>query len=89
MITLTEAAKKQIDTLCDNNDCYGVSLNLKGGGCAGFEYYWGLVKTPADLDKHDEVFKTDNNCSFIVNASSIMFLVGTEVDYVTTIVGSS
>ena len=39
--------------------------------------------------KNDEVFKTDNNCSFIVNATSIMFLVGTEVDYVTTIVGSN
>ena len=87
--TLTESAKQQINTICKENDCYGISLNLKGGGCAGFEYDWGLVKTPAELDKNDEVFKTDNNCSFIVNATSIMFLVGTEVDYVTTIVGSN
>jgi len=43
--TLTEAAQDQINALCKQNDCYGISLNVKGGGCAGFEYDWGLVKS--------------------------------------------
>ena len=58
--TLTPAAEAQIDKLCEENEVYGVSLNLKGGGCAGFEYDWDFVKTPEDLQKDDEVIKAAN-----------------------------
>ena len=37
ILTLTTAAEKQIDLLSNENDCYGITLNIKGGGCAGFE----------------------------------------------------
>ena len=87
--TLTESAQKQIDTLCEENECYGISLNIKGGGCAGFEYEWGTVATPEDLEKDDEVIKTENGSSFIIGAHSLMFLIGTEVDYVKSLVGSN
>ena len=33
--TLTESAKNQIDLLCKENNCYAISLNIRGGGCAG------------------------------------------------------
>ena len=89
ILTLTPAAQAQIDKLCDENECYGISLNIKGGGCAGFEYEWGTVALPADLQGDDEVIKTDNNYSFIIGAHSMMFLIGTEVDYVTSLVGSN
>ena len=87
--TLTQAAQSQIDKLCEENDVYGISLNIKGGGCAGFEYDWGTVATPLDLEKDDEVIKTDNGCAFIIGAHSTMFLIGTEVDYVKSLVGSN
>jgi iron-sulfur cluster assembly protein len=89
ILTLTSAAEKQIDALCEENDCYGISLNIKGGGCAGFEYDWGTVTTPTDLEKDDEVVKTANGCAFVVGAHSLMFLIGTEVDYVKSLVGSN
>jgi len=89
VLTLTESAQKQIDYLCEENECYGISLNIKGGGCAGFEYDWGTVATPTDLEKDDEVVKTANGCAFIVGAHSLMFLIGTEVDYVKSLVGSN
>jgi iron-sulfur cluster assembly protein len=89
ILTLTTSAQKQIDLLCDENKCYGISLNIKGGGCAGFEYDWGTVATPMDLEKDDEVIKTENGCAFIVGAQSLMFLIGTEVDYVKSLVGSN
>ena len=87
--TLTDAAKAQIDVLCEENECYAITLNIKGGGCAGFEYDWGTVATPTDLEKDDEVVKTANGCAFIVGAHSLMFLIGTEVDYVKSLVGSN
>lgn len=87
--TLTPAAQKQIDTLCEENNVYGISLNIKGGGCAGFEYDWGTVASPGDLEDSDEVIKTDNGCAFVIGAHSIMFLIGTQVDYVKSLVGSN
>ena len=45
-VELTDSAKQQIDTLCKEHECYAVTLNVKGGGCAGFEYEWGIYETP-------------------------------------------
>ena len=55
ILTLTPAAEKQIDLLSEENECYGITLNIKGGGCAGFEYEWGTIACPTDLEEGDEV----------------------------------
>ena len=86
--TLTDSAKKQIDTICEENECYAVTLNIKGGGCAGFEYEWGTYATPDELKDDDEVFKTDNNSTFVIGAESVMFLIGTEINYKKDIIGA-
>lgn len=87
--TLTQSAKTQIDTLCRENGCYAISLNLKGGGCAGFEYDWGTIAHPSELDPGDEIIHTDNAGRLVIGAHSTMFLIGTELDYVKTLVGAS
>jgi iron-sulfur cluster assembly accessory protein len=87
--TITESAKRQIDCLCKENNCYAISLNLKGGGCAGFEYDWGIVATEQDLEPGDEVVDTDGLGKFVIGKHSLMFLIGTEVDYVRSLVGSN
>ena len=89
ILTLTESAEKQIDLLCEENQCYGITLNIKGGGCAGFEYDWGTIASPTDLEEGDEVVKTANGCAFVVGSHSLMFLIGTEVDYVKSLVGAN
>lgn len=89
ILTLTPSAEAQIDLLCSENNCYGISLNIKGGGCAGFEYDWGTVDTESDVASDDEVVKTKNGGAFVVGAHSLMFLIGTEVDYVKSLVGSN
>jgi iron-sulfur cluster assembly accessory protein len=87
--TLTETAKTQIDKLCEENSCYAISLNIKGGGCAGFEYEWGTIDHPSELQEGDEVVNTDNSGRFVIGVTSSMFLIGTEVDYVKSLVGSN
>lgn len=87
--TLTESAKQQIDKLCKENECYAISLNLKGGGCAGFEYVWDTVKNPEDIETGDEIILTENNGKLAISKQSIMFLIGTQVDYTRSIVGSN
>jgi len=88
MIKLTQSAEEHIEALCNENECYGVSLNVKGGGCAGFEYEWGLVQSPKDLDDNDEVIKTEQGCAFVVGAHSLMFLFGSTINYKKDIIGS-
>jgi iron-sulfur cluster assembly protein len=87
--TLTESAKTQITKLCEENNCYAISLNLKGGGCAGFEYEWGTVAQASDLNPSDTVVETDGVGRFVIGSTSLMFLIGTEVDYVSSLVGSN
>ena len=86
--TLTDAAKLQVNTLCEENNCYAVSLNLSGGGCAGFQYDWSSVEKEEDVEKMDITIDTGSG-NFVIGATSIMFLAGTEVDYVKSFVGST
>ena len=88
IVTLTDAAKAQIDSICQENDSYAVSLNLKGGGCAGFEYDWTIVATEADLEENDIVIDSDTG-KFVVGAIAVMYMVGTEIDYVKDIMGAT
>ena len=85
--TLTPAAQDQINELCKQNDCFAISLNIKGGGCAGFEYDWGIVKSESDIETHDEVINAGNG-NLIIGSHSLMYLIGTEIDYVKSLVGS-
>ena len=87
MLTITPAANKQISKLCEENECYAITLDLKGGGCAGFEYEWGTAQVE-DLEAGDEVVECDTGC-FAISKHSVMFLIGTEVDYVKSLVGSN
>ena len=85
--TVTSAANQQISTICKENDCYAVSLNLKGGGCAGFEYDWGTLQAD-EVQANDFMIKCDQG-NLVIGAHSLMFLAGTELDYVKSIVGSN
>ena len=87
MIKVTPAANFQISKLCEENNCYAISLNLKGGGCAGFEYDWGTIQVQ-EVEKNDLVIECDYG-NLVIGAHSLMFLAGTELDYVKTIVGSN
>ena len=86
--TLTDAAKHQIDTICKENNVFGVTLNMKGGGCAGFEYDWGTINDASDIEAGSELVATEQGNNFIIGPHSIMFMVGTVVDYKKDIMGS-
>ena len=40
MITITDKAKEYMKSVIINGD--KVTLGVKGGGCSGFQYVWGL-----------------------------------------------
>lgn len=87
MIKITPSANLQISKLCEENKCYGISLNLKGGGCAGFEYDWSIVQNN-NISKNDFVIDC-NTGKLVIGTHSLIFLAGTEIDYVKSLVGSN
>lgn len=85
--TLTESAEAQINTICKENSCYAVALSLKGGGCAGFEYQWGTIDSADTIEQNDVVIETGNG-KLVISSESVMFLIGTVIDYKKDIIGS-
>lgn len=85
--TLTEAAQDQINAICKEHECFAVTLNLKGGGCAGFEYEWGTVKHELELLEDDEIIDAGAG-KLAIGQHSVMFLIGTTIDYKKDIIGA-
>ena len=87
MIDLTEAAKTQIEKLCKDNDVFAITLGMKGGGCAGFEYDWDSAKSREDLDEDSTIIETGEG-NFAIEPMSLLYLMGSTIDYKTSIIGS-
>jgi iron-sulfur cluster assembly accessory protein len=58
-------------------DSYALRLKVQGGGCSGFSYDL-YFDQPAEMDRSFEV----KGVKLICDQMSLMYLVGTEVDYV-------
>ena len=56
----------------------------QGGGCAGFKYDWSLEDS---LNDDDEVIELQNG-KFLIDGMSIMYLIGSTVDYKKEVFGS-
>ena len=81
MITLTESAKRYMKSVVYNGD--HVSLSVKGGGCSGLQYVWGLKYSYPDVKWSEPI----ENLLF-VDPLAEMYLAGSEVDYVEELGGS-
>lgn len=87
LITVTPAANVQISNLCKEHNCYAITLNVKGGGCAGFEYEWGTAQVN-ELEANDYGIECDMGM-FVVGSHSLLFLAGSTIDYTKSIIGST
>jgi iron-sulfur cluster insertion protein len=74
---------KEIRTAEGIEDTMGLRLRVVGGGCSGFSYdlYFDNV---ADADKTFD----SHGVKLVVDQMSLMYLVGTEVDYVEGLQGA-
>ena len=85
---ITEEAKNQIEKLLGKNpDKYAVSLAVLGGGCAGFKYEWGFTDTQESVGKDDHI-EDWHTGKFIVDEASMMYVIGTKIDFVEETFGS-
>ena len=72
VIQLTESAKEYLRQVGKPN----VSLSVKGGGCSGFQYEWGVTEEPPTIE------------NLRLDPMAEMFGFGCTIDYVTELGGS-
>ena len=78
-ITLSDAGatyfKKQLE---EKNNMIGIRFGVKDSGCNAKKYVINLTDNKLD---NDMVF-TDHNIEIFVNKSDLLYLAGTEIDFV-------
>ncbi|AOU99663.1 iron-sulfur cluster assembly protein IscA [Acidihalobacter yilgarnensis] len=78
-ISLTESAANRMRTFMANRGAgVGVRLGVKTTGCSGMAY---VMEFADSLDEGDEVFD-NQGVKIVINAKSLVYLDGTELDYV-------
>lgn len=87
-ISITNAAWKKIINIANAKNAKGFIFSAVSGGCNGLNYKLNLFKNQDEIDKlkngtikPSKIYK--NNVSVYVDPLSEMFLLGTEIDYIT------
>jgi iron-sulfur cluster assembly protein len=78
---LTERAAERIKaiTAAKGTGSAGLRIGVKKGGCAGMEY---TLDWAAEQQRFDEVIE-HNGARVLIDPKAVMYLLGTEMDYVT------
>lgn len=86
-ITVSDAAKARIQHLLSQREtpAAGVKVGVRSGGCSGLAY---TIEYADEVGQYDEVVKvtTDSGeeLTILIDPKAIMYLIGTEMDYVET-----
>ncbi len=80
VMSLTDAAALQVKELLNNRgkDSAGIRIGVKSGGCSGLKYF---VEYADEQRKYDEVIK-DKDVTIFIDPKALMYLLGTEMNYV-------
>jgi iron-sulfur cluster assembly protein len=84
-LTLTDKAVQQVKALLarDNRESHGLRVSVADGGCSGFSYKLDFAKEEKAGDRVLEL----NNLRVYIDPTSIPYLQGTTIDYVTSLYG--
>ena len=87
-ITLSESAAKRINVIVQSEAEAGegmVRVAVSGGGCAGFQYGFSF---DAGTNADDTIVERAG-AKVVVDAMSLEFLKGSEIDFVEDLIGSA
>ena len=82
MIQLTNEALNHLENLTKEHNTKYVRLQVKGGGCAGFEYEWSFE----DEDNREDMIIEN---VLLIDRMNELYLRGMHLDYKKEIWGSS
>ena len=80
MVSLTDKAAEKVREIAEAEGLHGQGLRLqvKGGGCSGFQYDLYFDEKPTDMDQVVD----SHGIQLFVDPLSIQYLEGTQIDYV-------
>ena len=80
MITLTDAAADRVREMMNGRgeDTIGVRIGVSTAGCSGLSYTLEYANKKGDFDEIVE----DKGVRLLIDPKAVMFLIGTEMDYV-------
>ena len=82
MVTITDSAKDYMRHI--SHDQY-VTLGVKGGGCSGFQYVWGLSENAT----HEQIpWAGPIDDILLLDPLAEMHIIGSKIDYVEELGGS-
>ncbi|MGI9521884.1 MAG: iron-sulfur cluster insertion protein ErpA [Hyphomicrobiaceae bacterium] len=81
----TTAARRINEITADEPVNKLLRVSVEGGGCSGFQYKFDLVSTPED----DDLVIVNDGATVLVDAVSLPFLAGSEIDFVDQLIGAS
>ena len=86
LLSLTDAAAKKLHdlTAAEPNPQTGLRVYVYSGGCSGFRYGMMLEDAPTPEDVTIE----SRGIKVYVDGSSTQYLLGSEIDYVDTLMGA-
>jgi iron-sulfur cluster assembly protein len=80
VMQLTDNAAKQVkDLLADRGkSSIGVRVGVKSGGCSGLKYF---VEYADEKNPFDEIIQ-DKGVTILIDPKALMYLLGTQMDFV-------
>ncbi len=80
VITISDKAAERIKYLLKrrDRDSLGIRVGIKPGGCSGLSYYIEYVDNESVFDE----VVTEKGVTVFIDPKALMYLVGTEMDYV-------
>ncbi len=80
VMTLTDAAADRVRHLLAKRSepAVGLRVGIRTGGCSGMAYQMEFAAEQAPLDEMVE----DKGVTVLIDGKALMFLIGTEMDYV-------
>lgn len=91
-VQITESARTHITSVLKNMDKPYLVFGLKGGGCAGFEYFWAPVTEQEYTERgeptRDEFIDLEEGKTLVVDCTSLVYLIGSVIDYKSDFISS-
>lgn len=86
-VGLSERAAARVSALIEQqgNPDLKLRLTVSGGGCSGFQYGFDFD----EAQKGDDIVVQRGGVTMLVDSMSLLYLMGSEVDYVEDLVGAS
>lgn len=92
IVSITEDAKKHIRNTLLKMDKEYLVFGLKGGGCAGFEYFW-IPASQEDYDNNgdpqrDDIIDLGENKKLVIDCTAHVYVLGAEIDFTSDFISS-